>query len=49
MQAESGVRSAVTIAKAKNGHLTLYFGDLAANMYALDAATGKQLWKVESG
>lgn len=46
MQAESGVRSAVTIGKAKDGRLTLYFGDLAANMYALDAATGKQLWKV---
>ena len=46
IQAESGVRSAVAIGKAKDGRLTLYFGDLAANMYALDAATGKQLWKV---
>jgi polyvinyl alcohol dehydrogenase (cytochrome) len=46
MQAESGVRSAATIAKAKDGRLTVYFGDLAANLYALDAATGKQLWKV---
>jgi polyvinyl alcohol dehydrogenase (cytochrome) len=46
IQAESGVRSAVTIGKAKNGRLALYFGDLAANIYALDAATGKQLWKV---
>lgn len=46
MQAESGVRSAATIGKAKDGRLTLYFGDLAANLYALDAATGKQLWKV---
>lgn len=47
IQAESGIRSAVSIGKAKNGRITLYFGDLAANMYALDAATGKQLWKVK--
>lgn len=47
IQAESGVRSAVSIGKAKNGRLVLYFGDLAANMYALDAKTGKQLWKVK--
>lgn len=47
IQAESGIRSAVSIGKAKTGRLTLYFGDLAANMYALDAATGKQLWKVK--
>jgi polyvinyl alcohol dehydrogenase (cytochrome) len=46
MQAESGVRSAATIGKSKDGRLALYFGDLAANLYALDAVTGKQLWKV---
>ncbi len=47
VQEESGIRSAVSVGKAKNGRLVLYFGDLAANMYALDAATGKQLWKVK--
>ena len=39
--------SAVSIGKAKGGGLTVYFGDLAANVYAVDAATGKQLWKVK--
>ena len=24
-----------------------FFGDAAANVYALDAATGKQLWKTD--
>ena len=47
IQAESGIRSAVSIGKTKNGRVTLYFGDLAANMYAVDAATGKQVWKVK--
>ena len=47
IQAESGIRSAVSIGKTKNGRIALYFGDLAANMYALDAATGKQLWKLK--
>ena len=45
--AESGVRSAASMGQARDGRLTVYFGDLAANVYALDAATGKQLWKVK--
>jgi polyvinyl alcohol dehydrogenase (cytochrome) len=44
--AESGIRSAASIDK-RDGRLTVYFGDLAANVYALDAATGRQLWKVK--
>ena len=44
-QAEAGVRSAVTVEHAGTGYAA-YFGDLKSNAYAVDAATGKQLWKV---
>ncbi|MBI4481069.1 MAG: PQQ-binding-like beta-propeller repeat protein [Acidobacteria bacterium] len=48
IQVEAGVRSAITIGKPKDRDaLMAYFGDLAANVYAVEAATGKQLWKVE--
>jgi polyvinyl alcohol dehydrogenase (cytochrome) len=35
------------LGERSGGGLTAYFGDQAANMYALDAATGKVLWKVK--
>jgi polyvinyl alcohol dehydrogenase (cytochrome) len=48
METEAGVRSAVTIGKAATGGgYTAYFGDLAANVYAVNAETGKLLWKVK--
>ncbi len=47
IEAEAGVRSAITIARADDGQLIAYFGDLAANVYAVDAMTGKQIWKVQ--
>jgi polyvinyl alcohol dehydrogenase (cytochrome) len=47
--AESGVRNAISIGPVR-GHAgsayAAYFGDLRANVYALDAATGKLLWTV---
>jgi polyvinyl alcohol dehydrogenase (cytochrome) len=46
IEAEAGVRSAISIGKAGSG-VVAYFGDLAANVYAVDAATGKQRWKVK--
>ena len=39
--AGSGVRTAITIGPGN----VAYFGDLRANAYALDAVTGKLLWK----
>jgi polyvinyl alcohol dehydrogenase (cytochrome) len=39
--AGAGVRTAITIGPGN----VAYFGDLRANAYALDAATGKLLWK----
>jgi polyvinyl alcohol dehydrogenase (cytochrome) len=47
-QADAGVRNAITIRPIKGqgaAKFAVYFGDIKANVYALDAATGKQLWK----
>jgi polyvinyl alcohol dehydrogenase (cytochrome) len=43
--AKSSVRSAVTVGP-RNGSrgYAAYFGDTAANAYAVDAATGKEIW-----
>jgi len=43
-EAGAGVRSAISIGAAGDGWAA-YFGDGAANVYAVDAATGKLLWK----
>ncbi|MEQ1948592.1 MAG: PQQ-binding-like beta-propeller repeat protein [Bryobacteraceae bacterium] len=47
-QAQSGVRTAITVAPLRNRPNTsaAYFGDLKGNVYAVDARTGAQLWKV---
>jgi polyvinyl alcohol dehydrogenase (cytochrome) len=55
-QAEAGVRTAITIGAletakgaapdAIEGRFAAYFGDLRANVYALDAATGRLIWSV---
>jgi polyvinyl alcohol dehydrogenase (cytochrome) len=46
--AGSPVRTAIVIAKAKTGgRYIAYFGDLSANIHAIDAETGKGLWKVK--
>jgi polyvinyl alcohol dehydrogenase (cytochrome) len=44
-QAEAGVRTALVIRSNKSSSIA-YFGDLKANVYALDAAKGALLWKV---
>jgi polyvinyl alcohol dehydrogenase (cytochrome) len=44
-QASPGIRSGVTIGDA-NGTLAVFFGDGAANVYALNAQTGVLIWKV---
>jgi polyvinyl alcohol dehydrogenase (cytochrome) len=43
-QAEAGVRTAVFIGPAKASSVA-YFGDLKANVYAVDAAKGTLIWK----
>ncbi|MGA8013436.1 MAG: PQQ-binding-like beta-propeller repeat protein [Candidatus Acidiferrales bacterium] len=45
--AKSGVRTAPSVAAVKGAGATsyaVYFGDMRANAYAVDAATGDQLW-----
>jgi polyvinyl alcohol dehydrogenase (cytochrome) len=49
-QAEAGVRNAITIAPVKGqgaAKYAAYFGDVKANVYAIDATSGKLLWKVK--
>jgi len=46
-EAEAGVRTAVSIGSVTGAGSTryaAYFGDVAANVYAVDAATGSLLW-----
>jgi polyvinyl alcohol dehydrogenase (cytochrome) len=44
-QAETGVRSAVSIERVGTSYAAI-FGDSKANVYAVDASTGQQIWKV---
>ncbi|HYA18382.1 MAG TPA: PQQ-binding-like beta-propeller repeat protein [Bryobacteraceae bacterium] len=43
--AGAGVRTGIVIAKAKSGKYLAYFGDQGATMHALDAETGREVWK----
>ncbi len=43
--AQSGVRTAMTVGRLPDGRHALYLGDYNANVYALDAATGAELWR----
>lgn len=45
-QADAGVRTAPAIAAIGN-RTAVFFGDLKANAYAVDASTGQQIWKVK--
>ena len=44
-EAQSGVRSAMTVGRLDGGRHTLFFGDFNANVYALDAASGAEMWR----
>jgi polyvinyl alcohol dehydrogenase (cytochrome) len=46
LQADAGVRTAPAFAQL-NGQPTLFFGDRRAQVYAVDAITGAQRWKVK--
>ncbi len=49
-QADAGVRTAISIGPVKGkgpAKYGVYFGDIRANVYMLDAATGKEIWKVK--
>jgi hypothetical protein len=42
--ADKPVRSAIVIGQRADGW-SAYFGDVGANVYAVDALTGRELWK----
>jgi polyvinyl alcohol dehydrogenase (cytochrome) len=44
--AGAGVRSAISIAESGSRHIAV-FGDMAANVFALDAVTGQLIWRVK--
>ena len=44
-QAQSGVRSAMTVGRLADGRHAVFFGDFNANVYAVDAATGAEIWR----
>jgi polyvinyl alcohol dehydrogenase (cytochrome) len=48
--AETGVRNAVNVAPVSGagGRHAAYFGDIRANVYAVDADTGELIWKVSA-
>lgn len=49
-QSDAGVRTAISIGPVKGKGATkygVYFGDIRANVYMLDAQTGKEIWKVK--
>ena len=49
-QADAGVRTAISIGPVKGkgaAKFGVYFGDIRANVYMLDASTGKEIWKVK--
>jgi polyvinyl alcohol dehydrogenase (cytochrome) len=47
LETEAGVRSAASVGKTLGDVLAVYFGDQAANVYAVNAESGKLLWKVK--
>ena len=47
-KAAAAVRSAISVGPGRTpGEHLAYFGDLASNAYALNAATGEQVWKTQ--
>jgi polyvinyl alcohol dehydrogenase (cytochrome) len=46
--AETGVRNAISIGARGDSRYAAYFGDIRANVYAVDAGTGELLWKVNA-
>ncbi len=50
-QAHSGVRNAISIGEVKGqgtAPFAAYFGDVRANVYAIDASTGRLLWETRA-
>jgi polyvinyl alcohol dehydrogenase (cytochrome) len=48
IETEAGVRGAASLGQTRSDMSTVFFGDQAANVYAVDAESGKLLWKVKA-
>lgn len=46
-KAGSGVRTTITVGKARNGRYLAWFGDQRAFVHAVDVATGEVVWKTK--
>jgi polyvinyl alcohol dehydrogenase (cytochrome) len=46
IEVEMPVRSAIVVGPGDEGHAIAYFGDIGANVHAVDADTGRELWHV---
>ena len=46
-EADAAVRAALTVGPGADGQTYIYFGDLAANVYAVDFGSGVERWKVQ--
>ncbi|WP_407167119.1 PQQ-binding-like beta-propeller repeat protein [Bradyrhizobium sp. ORS 111] len=44
---EAPVRAAISFAPLDNGEFAVFFGDVHANVYAVNAATGTLIWKIK--
>ena len=47
-QAEGMVRGGIAVSKNENGAISIYFADFNCKTYALNANTGKEIWKVNT-
>jgi polyvinyl alcohol dehydrogenase (cytochrome) len=47
LEADAGIRTALTLEQRPAGPLVAYFGDQAGQVYAVEAARGALLWKVK--
>ena len=45
-EADAGVRAALSVGPGADGQPTVYFGDVAATVYAVDFGSGEERWKV---
>ena len=46
-EADAAVRAALTVGPGADGQTNVYFGDVAANIYAVDFGSGERRWKVK--
>jgi polyvinyl alcohol dehydrogenase (cytochrome) len=48
-EADAAIRGAIGIARKENHSITAYFADFASNVYAINARSGKLIWRQRAG